>query len=200
MVTNTELLDEIALRKAQILEQGKQNINSSINNYNTRMTQDAQLQNKGALNSYNNYMTNTTSGTDRQIARSAYLNRLGSANDAALGVIGQMNANKNIYGAYLESAGLNAEANINNLAYNDYVKQAELAYQRERDKIKDKQADKEYALDVKAYKKSRRGYGGGRSYGGDGSTFGDGGNQPIRYDGLIEAASGAANSAKKYKR
>lgn len=159
MVSNTQLLDDIALRKAQILQQGMQNLNNAVNNYNAQMKEEAKLQNKGALSSYNGYMPLATSATDRQMARSAYLNRLGSANDASLGAIGQMDANKNIYGAYLESAGNTAEANINNLAYNDYVKQAELAYQRERDKIKDAQADKEYKLDLSSYKRSRRGYG-----------------------------------------
>lgn len=172
-MTGEEALQEIKLRKDALAKQAQSNLNANYNIYSDYLSKTAQNENKGALNSYQNYPA--VEGTDSTRARSAYLNRLASANDAYAEGMRGLNLYRDKLGANMDAASLNADATINGLEYKNALYNDQMAYQRERDAVADAQWQKNFDL---GYLSSTGTSGGGRSYGGY-SGFGGGGDDPI---------------------
>jgi hypothetical protein len=162
-MTGEEALQEIKSRKDALAKQAQSNLNANYNIYSDYLSKTAQNENKGALNSYQNYPA--IEGTDSTRARSAYLNRLASANDAYAEGMRGLNLYRNKLGANMDAASLNADATINGLEYKNALYNDQMAYQRERDAVADAQWQKNFDL---GYLSSTGTSGGGRSYGGGG--------------------------------
>lgn len=168
-MTGEEALQEIKSRKDALAKQAQSNLNANYNIYSDYLSKTAQNENKGALNSYQNYPA--IQGTDSTRARSAYLNRLASANDAYTEGMRGLNLYRDKLGANMDAASLNADATINGLDYKNALYNDQMAYQRERDAVADAQWQKNFDL---GYLSSTGTSGGGRSYGGY-SGFSSGG-------------------------
>lgn len=143
-MTGEEALQEIRARKDALAKQAQSNLNANYNIYSDYLSKTAQNENKGALNSYQNYPA--VEGTDSTRARSAYLNRLASANDAYAEGMRGLNLYRDKLGANMDAASLNADATINGLEYKNALYNDQMAYQRERDAVADAQWQKNFDL------------------------------------------------------
>lgn len=162
-MTGDEALQEIKARKDALAKQAQGSLNTNYGVYSDYLKNVAQSENRGALNSYQNYPA--LQGTDSTRSRSAYLNRLASANGAYTEAMRGLDLYQNRLGANLNAASLNADADINGIEYKNALYGDQLAYQRERDKVADDQWQKNFDL---GYLSSSGSSGGGRSYGGYG--------------------------------
>lgn len=185
-MTGEEALNEIKARKDALAKQAQSNLNTNYNIYSDYLSKTAQNENKGALNSYQNYPA--IQGTDSTRARSAYLNRLASANDAYAEGMRGLNLYRDKLGANMDAASLNADATINGLEYKNALYNDQMAYQRERDAVADAQWQKNFDL---GYLSSTGTSGGGRSYGGGGSK--GGGYSPIDDDIYVDYVNNVAS-------
>lgn len=167
----TMTLEEIQAQKDALLNAAKGNMQNSTNVYQEYLDNAINRENQGALYSYNNNAT--TSMTDKVQSRSAYLNRKAKNSEAYAEAKLLNSLNDKTYGAYLDAAGLNAQADVDSLKYQDAVYRDTMDYQKERDKISDEQWQKEYDLQLQQYYNALAS---GASSGGYSKSYGSSGN------------------------
>lgn len=175
-------LDDIQKRKEELIKESKTDLSQKINEFNNLTSSQAAEQNAGALNSYQAYLNTNgpqkqtaqpLNATDYTTARSAYLNRLASVNNAAENAALDINAAKDYYNAYLDAAASESEANIAALRYEDAVNADTLKYEDERNAIADARWQREYENTKKAYEEALRSYS-SSGYGSSGYGYLDG--------------------------
>lgn len=194
-MTGDEALQEIRARKDALAKQAQGSLNTNYGVYSDYLKNVAQSENRGALNSYQNYPA--LQGTDSTRSRSAYLNRLASANGAYTEAQRGLDLYKNRLGANLNAASLNADADINGIEYKNALYGDQMAYQRERDAVADDQWQKNFDLGyLSSSGTSGRSYGSYGGYSGGGSGGGSGNDDDYDlYGGFLAGVAGATNRA-----
>lgn len=188
---NEQMVEDIKARRKALVDKTKQDLNQTISDYSDLMREYTNKEEEAAKEAYNNNYPKEYIN-DRK-ARSAYLNRRGSATDSEKAINANLENKKNVYEALTDKDNYNLQSQDDNIGYKNYVNNQKFDYQKQRDSVKDKQWQKDYDLAYKRYLKSKRGY---SSYGRNYSPYY---NYYKYFNPLEMAADSASGVAKKVK-